>query len=125
MFYCVHPVMTTAGGKGTFFEGGVRTAAFVTGGLLPPAVRGTTLADAVHVCDWHTTFLSLAGMAAAPAPDLPDHSSSVVPGVDGVDVWPRLSGQTQSPPRTEVPTLLLKLSGYGTNTSKLIVGIRT
>ena len=103
--------MTTAGGKGTFFEGGVRTAAFVTGGLLPPAVRGTTLADAVHVCDWHTTFLSLAGMAAASAPDLAERSS-VVPGVDGVDVWPRLSGQTQSPPRTEVPTLLLQCLWY-------------
>jgi hypothetical protein len=31
------------GGKGTHFQGGVRTAAFVAGGLIPAAVRGAVV----------------------------------------------------------------------------------
>ena len=44
-----HPLR---GGKGTDFQGGVRTAAFVAGGLLPPSVRGTVLHDPIHIADW-------------------------------------------------------------------------
>jgi hypothetical protein len=33
-------------------EGGIRTAAFVSGGYLPPAVRGTVLDAPVHIADW-------------------------------------------------------------------------
>jgi|EP01046_Picozoa_sp_COSAG06_P016286 arylsulfatase B len=40
------------GGKGTDFQGGVRTAAFVAGGLLPASVKGTVLHEMIHVCDW-------------------------------------------------------------------------
>ena len=36
----------------TDFQGGVRVAAFVSGGLLPQAVRGTVLHEKIHVCDW-------------------------------------------------------------------------
>lgn len=101
-------VFLLEGGKGTFFEGGVRTAAFVSGGLVPPAVRGMTLADAVHVCDWHTTFLSVAGVDPASHQDSP-----AVPTVDGVNVWPRLVGYTQSPPRSEVPLSTTALISHG------------
>ena len=40
------------GGKGTDFEGGVRTAAFVSGGFLPQSVRGTVSHEMIHVTDW-------------------------------------------------------------------------
>eukprot|EP00966_Prymnesium_polylepis_P135484 3131865-Prymnesium_polylepis.1 len=39
------------GGKYTYFEGGLRTTAFVTGGLLPPALRGKNVSSPIHVCD--------------------------------------------------------------------------
>lgn len=50
-----HSLGIVLGGKGTDFEGGVRTAAFVSGGLLPPSVRGTVLHSMIHVCDWYRT----------------------------------------------------------------------
>merc|ERR1712216_557673 len=55
------------GTKGTDFQGGVRVAAFVTGGLLPSAVRGTTLStrQRIHVADWYSTFCFLANVTAA------------------------------------------------------------
>ena len=33
-------------------EGGIRVAAFVSGGYLPPAVQGTQLDAPVHMADW-------------------------------------------------------------------------
>ena len=48
-FVCV---AQSAGGKQTNFEGGVRVPAFVGGGFLPPAVRGTTLSGYIHAADW-------------------------------------------------------------------------
>ena len=49
----------------SWFEGGIRTSAWVTGGVLPLAMRGKTLSSAhlIAVCDWHSTFLALAGAA--------------------------------------------------------------
>ena len=40
------------GGKYSMFEGGIRANSFVSGGLLPAAVRGTTLHGLLHVSDW-------------------------------------------------------------------------
>ena len=40
------------GGKYSLFEGGIRANSFVSGGLLPAAVRGTTLHGLLHVSDW-------------------------------------------------------------------------
>ena len=56
------------GGYTTNWEGGVRAAALVNGGLLPAAVRGKKLAGAtsyVHLCDFYATFCYLAGVNAA------------------------------------------------------------
>lgn len=83
------------GGKYTLFEGGVRVNAFVTGGLLPAAMRGKNTSAAMHVSDWYTTFSGLAGVDHAD-----DHDG--VPSVDGVDQWPVISGQTTAPQRTEI-----------------------
>ena len=46
------------GGKYSLFEGGISVAAFVSGGFLPPAVRGTVNNGIVHIADWYATFLS-------------------------------------------------------------------
>ena len=75
------------GCKGTFFEGGVRALAFVNGGLLPDEMRGKDISGFIHVADWYPTFCKLAGVD-------PDDSGEGRYAVDGVDVWPILSGQT-------------------------------
>ena len=40
------------GGKYADFEGGVRTNAFVSGGYLPAARRGTQQDSLIHISDW-------------------------------------------------------------------------
>ncbi|XP_013381197.1 UPF0489 protein C5orf22 homolog [Lingula anatina] len=47
------------GAKSTFFEGGMRTPAFVSGGLLKK--KGYTHNGLFHIADWTPTILSLAG----------------------------------------------------------------
>lgn len=39
-------------GKGSNWEGGTRVPAFVTGGILPAAMRGKTLQGPLHIADW-------------------------------------------------------------------------
>jgi len=40
------------GGKYQPMEGGIRVSAFVSGGYLPPSVRGSALDAPVHMADW-------------------------------------------------------------------------
>eukprot|EP01062_Namystynia_karyoxenos_P059555 TRINITY_DN5099_c0_g1_i1.p1 TRINITY_DN5099_c0_g1~~TRINITY_DN5099_c0_g1_i1.p1 ORF type:complete len:559 (+),score=177.02 TRINITY_DN5099_c0_g1_i1:81-1679(+) len=107
------------GGKTTNFEGGVRTAAFATGGLLPAQVRGTRSEGYVHITDWFATFCGLAGVDPADNPE-------GLPGVDSIDMWPYISGSAQRSPRAEIP---LGIEGPGGarslvhgNWSALIIG---
>ena len=69
------------GGKGTDFEGGVRVAAFVTGGALPSALRGSASWSPLHVSDLHVTICRLAGLTDA---QCRDDDTAGVPPVDGV-----------------------------------------
>lgn len=55
------------GMKRSFFEGGVRVPAFVTGGALPSAMRGKTLSGYVHLADWFLTIAELAGSDQVPS----------------------------------------------------------
>lgn len=84
------------GGKGSNTEGGVRVPAFVTGGFLPAASRGSALSGWVASEDWYPTFCALAGVNAT------DSRSSTVglPPIDGFDLWPMLSGASVHTPRT-------------------------
>lgn len=50
------------GGKGTDFEGGVATAAFVTGGALPSHLYGQASNSPIHLVDLHFTICLLAGV---------------------------------------------------------------
>ena len=70
------------GGKGTDYEGGVATAAFVTGGALPSHLYGQASDSPMHVADLHFTICLLAGLsdAACRDDDIPG-----VPPVDGID----------------------------------------
>jgi len=116
-----------AGGKMSWFEGGIRTSAWVTGGVLPPAMRGKNLSSShlIAVCDWHSTFLALAGAAGSKAHHDGEIESGVVleeeetrprgavaarfsmlppplPTLDGIDQWPVISGERSTPLRSEV-----------------------
>jgi hypothetical protein len=73
----------------------------VSGGYLPPAVRGTTNNGIVHIADWYATFLGLAKL------DPTDKRAAVavppVPPIDSIDVWPLVSGATKVSPRAALP----------------------
>ena len=98
------------GCKSTFFEGGVRSLAFVNGGLLPNKVRGTKTETFIHVADWYTTFCNLAGV------DPSDPGPGKFP-VDGLDIWPIITGKNTSNPHEEI------VLGYEFNfTGAIIVG---
>merc|ERR1712232_1168235 len=83
------------GGKYTYFEGGIRVNAFVTGGFLPAPMRGKNISSPVHVCDWYATFCGLAGVD-------PKDDHEGVPPLDSLDQWPVISGASQEDVRKEV-----------------------
>eukprot|EP00041_Stephanoeca_diplocostata_P005028 m.54816 g.54816 ORF g.54816 m.54816 type:complete len:557 (+) comp15529_c0_seq2:411-2081(+) len=91
------------GEKRTNFEGGMRVAAFVSGGYLPQHLRGTQNSIRFHIVDWYTTFCKLAGVEDCtdnsdipPLPVDPNdpgkdiYGTEAYPGVDGVDIWDML-----------------------------------
>jgi arylsulfatase B len=87
-----------AGGKMGNMEGGTRGAAVLSGGVVPPALRGTASEGFIAIEDWWATLLGLAGVDAADAPA----AAAGLPPPDSIDQWPFLSGQNATPPRTEI-----------------------
>ena len=75
------------GGKYTLFEGGTRVSAFISGGAVPAAVRGTTSDSLIHEVDWLPTLLALNG--AKPSQK-----------IDGVAQWEALTVPGTAPART-------------------------
>ena len=65
------------GRKCLSWEGGTRTFAFLAGGLIPPARRGTVNDQLMHVSDWYVTFSSMAGVD--PTDDWTDPDTGVCP----------------------------------------------
>lgn len=78
--------------------------AFVSGGSLPAALRGTSRDGFVHGCDWYHTLIKLAG--GDPTDDHPG-----LPSTDSLDVWPYLTGNVSASPRMEL--LLSSEPGFG------------
>lgn len=103
------------GGKGSNWEGGVRTPAFVNGGLLDDSLvgqsstahdatlcegpffilqRGRNLSGLVHICDLYSTFAATAGVDPFDGDWAP---------VDGVDQSAYIiHGTAQASPRTRI-----------------------
>ena len=100
-----HPLR---GGKGSNWEGGIRTSTFVAGGVLGPKNRGGTLHGLVHVTDWYAVFAALATgnptahLDAAPAVASVDNAGATLPGTDAVNVWPYINGDQPVSPRAEI-----------------------
>jgi arylsulfatase A-like enzyme len=75
-------------GKGTLYEGGTRVVGFANWPGHIPA--GSTVDGLMHVVDLYPTLVGLAGASTAKAKPL-----------DGMDMWPTISGGRPSP-RTEM-----------------------
>lgn len=83
------------------WEGAYRVYAFVSGGVLPEAMRGARSSALIAICDWYATFCGLAGLGDACASD----EGAVAAGysdVDSVDQWAVLSGAATRSQRTEL-----------------------
>jgi hypothetical protein len=64
------------------FDGGIRTASFISGGFLPEARRGSSYHGLVSIADWYSISCGLAGAGTT------DHAAAAVglPPVDGIDL---------------------------------------
>ena len=87
------------GAKYVPFEGGIRSTSFVSGGYLPQKRRGTKEYGMIHIADWYATFCALNGI------NIIDENAKKanLPQVDGLNMWPLISGQNLTSPRTEIP----------------------
>lgn len=83
------------GSKMTFFEGGVRALAFAGGGLIPDNMKGKSTDGFIHIADWYTTFCNLADVNSS-------DSGTGKFDVDGMDVWPIISGSNSTSPHEEI-----------------------
>ena len=68
-------------------QGGTRGVGFVSGGLIPPSLRGTRNDGLAHACDWFATFRDLADMD-------PQGSATAI---DSLSLRGMLFNQTGSP----------------------------
>ena len=69
------------------WEGGVRVNAFVSGGFLPAAARGTKASGMLSIADWYSTFAGLAGVNGSHDPSA---AAAGLPHVDSIDMWPMI-----------------------------------
>ncbi|XP_072022772.1 arylsulfatase B-like [Amphiura filiformis] len=74
------------GGKGSFWEGGIRGAAFVHSPLLMPHVRGTENRELMGMVDWLPTIAGYLGKGNIANLTL-----------DGYNIWPAISQGDKSP----------------------------
>lgn len=86
------------GGKVTDWQGGIRVNAFVSGGFLPDKMRGEKTNGYIHLADWYGTFCGLAGVDSV---DI-KAAAAKLPPVDSLDMWPLISGENTTSPRTEI-----------------------
>ena len=101
------------GGKHTFWDGGVRVVGFISGGLIPPARKGSVFTGLAHSSDWYATLV--VGVAGG---SLPPRTGIVPP--DSVNLWQAvLSGGAS--PRTEV-IHQVKNSYFSEKTTAIQVG---
>ena len=88
-----HPLR---GGKHTFYDGGLRVEAFLSGGAIPAALAGTSWDGLAHASDIYLTLTEgYAGVAVDPA-----KTGGPAP-IDGYNLWPAILSSGASP-RTEI-----------------------
>ncbi|CAK0817376.1 unnamed protein product [Prorocentrum cordatum] len=94
------------GGKYSDWEGGIRTNAFVSGGFVPAARRGSVHSGVVSIADWYGTVAALAGVSQEDkaAEDanvwLKEKGLPLLPPVDSVAQWQHIVSGTNGRPDT-------------------------
>ena len=86
------------GGKSSMLEGGIRATSFVSGGYLPVHRRGDVENGLMHICDWYVTFSEMLGVDASDKEAI----AQGLPDVDGINMWPLISGEVEESPRSEL-----------------------
>ena len=74
------------GTKAEPWEGAIRVAAFISGGVIPAGLRGSTNAAFMSVADWYPTLLSVAGIHASQVADTVDYNGTRRV-LDGINAW--------------------------------------
>ena len=92
---------------------GFRALAFANGGLIPEKMRGTKTEGIIHIADWYATFCKLTGV------DPSDSGPGKFP-VDGLDVWPIISGESTKTPHDEI-VLGFNFTSTGANVGAIIM----
>lgn len=111
------------GGKYGAFEGGIRVTAFLSGGYLPAAARGTTSTELVHVADYFVTLCVRAGLPLAECTADPLAAAAGLPPIDGVDFWPAVVLGAGPSPRSEIPVdEAVLIQRNGSALYKLMIG---
>ena len=87
------------GGKMSDWQGGIRVNAFVSGGYLPEKMRGQKTDGYIHLADWYGTFCAIADVD----PTDEKAAKAKLPPVDSYNMWPFISGETATSPRTDIP----------------------
>jgi arylsulfatase A-like enzyme len=105
------------GTKASSWDGAVRVAAFVAGGIIPPALRGTSNSAFMHVVDWYPTLAKLARVD--PTDTIIYNGSSRA--IDGIDAWPVLMGKNETLGREYLPLTDHGWSGGGWNNTRAII----
>eukprot|EP00051_Salpingoeca_urceolata_P006709 m.88780 g.88780 ORF g.88780 m.88780 type:complete len:641 (-) comp14955_c0_seq1:114-2036(-) len=121
------------GEKHSNWEGGMRTTAFVSGGLVPSHLQGTNNSVNMHIVDWYATFCELAGVSPnddPPVKPLPVNISDPTkdiygnksyPPLDGVSVWNFLMNPESATPSSAHKYLALSKEVLIAGKYKLLV----
>ena len=79
-------------------------AAFVSGGFVAQALRGTRSDVLMHVADWYVTLSVMVGVNPSDPVTNPSPIETGTCDVDGVDMWPAITGVNKTNPRPWLPT---------------------
>ncbi|RXG54949.1 Arylsulfatase I, partial [Armadillidium vulgare] len=103
------PIPTLHLSKGTVYEAGVRGSAFVWSSLLNDP--GRVSMEMMHITDWFPTLYHAIG-----------GSESVLPKMDGMNVWNSIQGNSPSPRNEFVPNInpILNLASVRVDDWKLL-----
>jgi arylsulfatase I/J len=88
------------GGKGSNWQGGIQVPAFISGGVVPEAMRGTSLGGLMTAWDWYATLVE--GVAGLDPTDK-QAAAAGLPPIDSVNQLDYLLGKTTTPPRQSYP----------------------
>lgn len=105
------------GGKMGDFEGGIRTVAFVSGGIVAPSLRGTSFSGMISIADWLGTFCEGANGIDCNAD--PEAEREGLPPIDSISHWKQFTGQPGGAART---VLHASSQALIVNDMKIIVG---